>query len=60
MERKNPRAGQGARAGMSIAADTPSHSRHRPKIQANAAMRQRLSLLIGLPEFGRFRHAPRA
>lgn len=60
METKNPRSGQAPRAGMSIAADTPSHTRNRPKIQANAAMRQRLSLLIVLPEFGRFRHATRA
>lgn len=60
MERKNPRLGEQAGASVSIAADTETHTRNRPKIQANAAMRQRLSLLIMLPEFGRFRHATRA
>lgn len=51
MEKKNPRAGQGARAGMSIAADTPSHSRNRSKIQANATMANRLTWLMRLAPY---------
>ena len=35
MDRKNPRAGKGARAGASIAADAPSHTK-------NHAARQRI------------------
>lgn len=51
MERKNPRAGQGARAGMSIAADAPSLTRNRFKIQANASMANRLRWLMRLAPY---------
>ncbi len=46
MTKENPRAGKGARAGISITAEFPSHSRNRPKLQANAAMRRRLGMIL--------------
>lgn len=45
MDTQNPRAGQGARAGMSIAADPFSPTRNRPILQANQVMRARLAML---------------
>ena len=39
MEKRNPRAGQGARAGVSIASDRTSSCKHRPILKANSVMR---------------------
>ncbi|MBB3990226.1 hypothetical protein GGR19_001640 [Croceicoccus naphthovorans] len=51
IQTQNPRAEQGARAGMSIAADTLSLSPHRQKIQANATMANRLTWLMRLAPY---------
>lgn len=47
MDTKNPRAeGTGAGASVSIATDARSLTQDRPILQANAAMRARLSALL--------------
>jgi hypothetical protein len=46
VDMESPRAGHGARAGKSIAADTSSPTRFRPKLQANPASRIPYAVVI--------------
>lgn len=52
MPDKNPRAGGGARAYVSIAADTEAHTKTRPVLQSNPTMRLRLAALLWVKKWG--------